>query len=167
MDEDAGRWMTYDEIAAARGTTKRAAVMLVRRHKWRRQKDNEGHTRALVPATWTDNAEAKGGDNGSGNSDRYSDRYSGRAIEALEGALVALQEAHARELVVLREAHQSEVAGLRDQLRADRERLEFELRMAIAAHQEAQQAADELRRSDEARQARGLLARLRAAWRGE
>ena len=162
--------MTYDEIAAARGTTKRAAVMLVRRHKWRRQKDNEGHTRALVPATWTDNAEAKGGDNGSGNRDRYP----GRAIEVLEGALVALQEAHARELVVLREAHQGEVAGLREAV--DRARTELNTRvtdlqreLAVARHnvQAAQQTAEALRQSDDARKARGLLARLRAAVRGE
>jgi hypothetical protein len=81
MDEDAERWMTYDEVAAARGTTRRAAVMLVRRHKWRRQKDNEGHTRALVPATGAEMAEAKSSDNGSG----HSDRYPGRALEVLEG----------------------------------------------------------------------------------
>ena len=53
------------------------------------------------------------------------------------------------------------LAGAVDQARADRERLEFELRMAMAARQEAQDAAGE------ARKARGLLARLRAALRGE
>ena len=58
--------------------------------------------------------------------------------------------------------------------RADRERLEFELRMAIAAQQEAradaraaQDAAEEARREREERKARGRWARLRAAWRGE
>jgi hypothetical protein len=71
MDEDAGRWMTYDEIAEARGTTRRAAVMLVRRHRWRRLKDNEGHSRALVSTTWAEPAEAKSSDNGSGHGNRY------------------------------------------------------------------------------------------------
>ena len=41
--------------------------------------------------------------------------------------------------------------------------------LAVAQHDAlaAQQAAAELRLADEARKARGLLARLRAAWRGE
>jgi hypothetical protein len=42
--------MTYDQLAAARGISKDSAVALVRRHHWRRQRDNRGHTLALVPA---------------------------------------------------------------------------------------------------------------------
>jgi hypothetical protein len=163
MDEDAGRWMTYDEVAAVRGTTRRAAVMLVRRHKWRRQKDNEGHTRALVPATWAEMAEAKSSDNGSG----HSNRYPGRALEVLEGALVALQEAHARELLVLRESHQGEVASLREAV--DRARGELDTRVTGLQREleAARERAEALQRADDARKARGLLARLRAAVRGE
>jgi hypothetical protein len=126
--------------------------MLVRRHKWRRQKDNEGHTRALVPATWAEPAEDKSSDNGSG----HSDRYPGRALEVLERTLVALQEAHARELLVLREAHQGEVASLREAVD-----------QARAEARTAQEAAEALRRTEADRKARGLVARLRTAWRGE
>jgi hypothetical protein len=46
------RWMTFDELGQARGISRSSAIKLIRRHKWRRQKDNEGHVRALVPAAW-------------------------------------------------------------------------------------------------------------------
>jgi hypothetical protein len=52
---------------------------------------------------------------------------------------------------------------------ADRAIAEERLR-ADAAHttaHAAQQAAEELGRADEARKARGVLAQLRSAWRGE
>jgi hypothetical protein len=48
-DSGGGRWLTYGEIAAARGTTRIAAVRLTQRHKWRRQRGNDGHARVLVP----------------------------------------------------------------------------------------------------------------------
>jgi hypothetical protein len=179
MDEDAGRWMTYDEIAEARGTTRRAAVMLVRRHKWRRQKDNEGHIRALVPATWAEPTETKSSDNGSG--------YSDRAFEVLAATLVALQEAHARELSVLREQYataqqRAEAAERRadeanargDRAEAGRGEAAQQLALIRAALDQAQAearkardaAAELTRENNEARQARGLVARLRDAWRG-
>ena len=44
--------MTFAELAQARGTSKRAAVVLVRRHGWRKQRNNAGHVLALVPPTW-------------------------------------------------------------------------------------------------------------------
>ena len=50
--EAAGRWMTLAEIAALRGISKASASGLVRRHRWRRQPDNQGTVRALVPTDW-------------------------------------------------------------------------------------------------------------------
>jgi hypothetical protein len=38
-DTDDGRWMTFAELAAARGISKASAIKLVRRHGWRRQHD--------------------------------------------------------------------------------------------------------------------------------
>ena len=46
---EVGRWLTYRQIADLRRISKASAERLVRRHKWRRQEDNEGVTRALVP----------------------------------------------------------------------------------------------------------------------
>jgi hypothetical protein len=156
MDDEEGRWLTYEELAALRGTSRRAAVMLVRRHRWRRQKDNEGHTRALVPPTWAQPADEHGGAESSGNSSGHGDHYAGRALETLERALVALQDAHARELGTLRSAHEAAIADLRD----DRDRARTEAR-------EAQDVAEALRQADEARKARGRLRRAWQAWRGE
>ena len=44
-----GRWLTYGEIAASRGTSRIAAVRLTQRHKWRRQMGNDGLARVFVP----------------------------------------------------------------------------------------------------------------------
>jgi hypothetical protein len=46
---DNERWMSYAELAADRGISKASAGRLVRRRKWRRQTDNQGNVRILVP----------------------------------------------------------------------------------------------------------------------
>jgi hypothetical protein len=51
VDDDAGsgQWMTYDELARARGINRRAAVRLSQRHRLRRQPGNDGLARIWVP----------------------------------------------------------------------------------------------------------------------
>jgi chromosome segregation ATPase len=98
---DDARWMTFQELAAIRGTSKRAAVTLIRRHGWRRQRDNQNRVIALVPLTWatTENtAEA--------HEAPHSEAHSlpaGQAYTAFETALAAIEAVHARELATLRE----------------------------------------------------------------
>jgi hypothetical protein len=36
-----GAWMTYGQLADARGISRRAAIRLTQRHRWRRQKGND------------------------------------------------------------------------------------------------------------------------------
>lgn len=50
-DDDGGdtRWMTYAELAQARGVKEPAAVRLVQRQKWERRKGNDGAARIAVP----------------------------------------------------------------------------------------------------------------------
>jgi hypothetical protein len=43
------KWMTHAELAEARGISKASAARLIRRHKWRRQADNQQRVRVLVP----------------------------------------------------------------------------------------------------------------------
>ncbi len=43
------RWMTYAELAQARGIKEPAAVRLVQRRSWERQPGNDGSTRIAVP----------------------------------------------------------------------------------------------------------------------
>ena len=64
-----GQWLTYTELAAIRRIDRHSAVKLVVRHRWRRQKDNHGVLRILVPTEWavsrdrgTDSATDKGTD---------------------------------------------------------------------------------------------------------
>jgi hypothetical protein len=51
-DTDEGRWLTYRQIGEFRHISKASAERLVRRHRWRRQVDNQGVTRVLVPPDW-------------------------------------------------------------------------------------------------------------------
>lgn len=41
--------MTYGELAAARDIDRASAMRLARRNRWRKQKDNQGNLRVLVP----------------------------------------------------------------------------------------------------------------------
>jgi hypothetical protein len=115
----------------------------------------------------------------------------GGAFTAFETALAAIEAVHARELTTLREqiaaAEQvrlglrgmveqfagqlrdvSEAAKLeRDRAAAELADLQRILDAARAEFQKAQEAAEAMGRAEAARKARGLVARLRAAWRGE
>jgi hypothetical protein len=48
-DTDAGRWMSYTELADSRGISKKAAQRLTLRHRWRRQPANDGGVLVWVP----------------------------------------------------------------------------------------------------------------------
>jgi hypothetical protein len=48
-DTDAGRWMSYTELAEIRGISKKAAQRLTLRHRWRRQPANDGGVLVWVP----------------------------------------------------------------------------------------------------------------------
>jgi hypothetical protein len=64
----------------------------------------------------------------------------------------------------------AEIAQLRAQLakaEAEGDALTAQVKAANAEAREAQDRAEELRQADAARQGRGRLARLGAAWRGE
>jgi hypothetical protein len=95
--------MTFAELAAVRRTTKRAAVTLIRRHGWRRQRDNQGHVIALVPLTWAIPAEATAA-NGEAHSEPHREgqgaSHSEPAAE-FDAALAAIREAHAGEIAAL------------------------------------------------------------------
>src|SRR5690349_19397517 len=91
------RWMTFAELALIRGTSKRAAVTLVRRHGWRRQRNNEGHVIALVPLTWATPEEGyKEPHTGIGGGPA-SETHSGAHADG-STALAAIQAAHANEV---------------------------------------------------------------------
>jgi hypothetical protein len=158
-ESEAGRWLTYVELAELRGISKASATRMSFRHKWRRQAGNDGSVRVFVPA--------------SALHDKPQGSDMGRMADAIEATIAAFREqaegerkradrAEAR-------ADQAELRADRAEARADalRHRLEGELETARAQAQEAAQAAEALRQAEAARRAIGLLARLRAAWRRE
>ncbi len=164
--------MSYLELAEARRITTSSAIKLVMRRGWRRQQDNQGIMRALVPPKWAEPAPGKDFDPGA---------HVSQAIEALEASVAALRErAEAAEHVARIErerANRSEQAQraelsrgnyLRDKidaLRADLAEAQRELEMARHEVFEAMQTAAELREADARWRTLGRVARLREAWR--
>jgi hypothetical protein len=89
-----GRWLTYDEIAAVRGTQKVGAIRWVQRHRWRRQPGNDGLVRVLVPPdALTPTLPQR----------RSAPTVTPDSAAAFETALAAIEAAHARELATLQE----------------------------------------------------------------
>jgi hypothetical protein len=148
------RWMTFGEFAAARGINRASAIRTIRRKRWRRQKDNHGTVRALIPADWQTPSPDHPDDQPEGDPhDRPDDRHPDHA-DLLPQALAALENA---------------VTGLREQLtaadaRADELRVERDAARADA--KTALDALDQIKRADDARKARGRLRRVWDGWRG-
>lgn len=180
-DNQAARWMTFAELAAIRGISKLSAVALVRRHGWRRQRDNQGRMTALVPAAWADTEP----DNEA--ADKADDSAD---VSLMAGALAALEDALASAERRAEQAEQGRGAALaladrtlsqlaeasaraeraEDATEAMRRRvtvIQHDLNTANAQAVEAAQVVQALGQADDARKGRGLLARLRAAVRGE
>jgi hypothetical protein len=96
-DADQGQWLTYRQIGDLRRISKPSAERLVRRHRWRRQVDNQGVTRVLVPPDWlteapSDTQASLPDITPSGSPDITQDRelFAG-ALAALEGTMSFLQ----------------------------------------------------------------------------
>jgi hypothetical protein len=112
------RWMSYTELAEARRIATASAIKLVLRRGWRRQKDNHGIMRALVPPEWAEPAPARNG------------ASLARAMQALEATIADLHErAEAAERTVETErqrADRAELARRAEYSRADllRERID-------------------------------------------
>jgi hypothetical protein len=191
-DQPDARWMTFEELARARGISKLSAAALVRRHRWRRQRDNRGRVIALVPndgpelrrIVEPDHPPDDQPDHPGSTPDHLPDDRPYTA--AFDTALTAIEAAHAREIKALHdqletseqgraaamtqladattraERAEAAVAGERQRADALRDRLET----ARAETEEARQALDQVRRADEARRARGRLRRAWDGWRG-
>jgi hypothetical protein len=152
--------VTLAELAEFRRITKLSAARLVRRHRWRRQTDNQGRVRVLAPP---DAIEARPDSPADSPADIFA------VIRPLEAAIDTLREQLGR-------AEQGREA---ERSRADRAEARADQQTALvqqyvtkfagvrADADQARTAADALRQADAARRGLGRLARLRAAWRGE
>ena len=158
-DSEAMRWVSFAELADTRGISKDSAIRLVRRRGWRRQRDNQGHVRALVPETWLNGQEDRPPDNPGDNPPDAT--FHVKALSVLEEALTTLRG----ELGTVRDERDRAQAEARSALeRADMHARE----LAVAQHdaQAAQEAAEALRQAEDARKARGRLRRAWDGWRG-
>ena len=151
--DDAGVWLTYSELAAARGIKRAGAIRLVQRQHWpRRAGSNDGLAHVLVPHDWAKpiaRAPAKR------RTPVSRPATSPPAyVAAIETAIAALREQQAAERVSWGErltASEAERARLAEQC----------AQVAVLQLEIAR-----LERAAEADRALGRWARLRRAWRG-
>jgi len=166
-----GRWLSYAELANLRGIDHHSARRLVSRQRWRRQKDNHGVVRIYVPPEHLGHRrrhrEASADTSAGTPAVRSADIST--VIKPLEDAIAALREqlAEANSRVEAAEARASRAEATRDAQIAAADVFRDRIEALTAELRDARQASEELRQADMARQARGLLARLRAALRGE
>jgi hypothetical protein len=114
------RWMTFAELADARGISRASASKLVRRKKWRRQTDNRGTVRILVPLDAMDSPLDRPADN---PLDRPSvgPMDISHMIRAFETAATMLREQLARENARA-DAEKSRADGLSARIDVERDR---------------------------------------------
>lgn len=173
-DEEFVRWMTYAELGRARGINIASATRLAFRRKWKRHPGNDGTARVAVPI----------GEDKPPHDNRVTHHADiPPVVRALETAVASLSE---RASVAETRADQAEARADRAEARADRadaaltgeraradelrgrlDGLQNDLALLKAAHDQAQGEAETMRQAEAARKVRGLVARVRAALRGE
>jgi hypothetical protein len=182
------RWLSYQEIAVARGISRTSAERMVRRAKWRRQVDNQGVTKAAVPLSYLERDPADPPDR---PPDRQGENLPGNgllhdAVRAFEASIATLTEQLARErdrsdksVAAMIETEKA-VGDLRRKLDASqtslaaaeagaaelRDQLEQTRAQAQDARQRAEATDELVRRLEAERRARPLLQRLLSAIRG-
>jgi hypothetical protein len=195
-DRDDVRWMTYAELGRVRGISTASATRLAFRRKWQRQGGNDGTARVAVPVseahrqperTHDDRDDDRGdvkrlimaleaaisasGERAKADAETIemqaalivaernrADAEAGRAdrAEAARGAAIALAD---QTVALLKDAVDRAQQLAREAGRS--------VEAAQMAQAEAEADAAELRQAEAARKGGGLLARLRAALRGE
>jgi hypothetical protein len=191
--EPGSRWLTHRQLAEIRGISTASAIKLALRHGWRKQKDNRGMVRCLVPPEWinpkgdrqTDTSADERADIGADKSSEISflrgayetaleankaqiDALGGQ-IEALKGEIAA-KTALIEGLEAQRHgffAAEARASQAEEAVAGERARADALRDQLEAAQEELRQAIQTLQKADDARKARGRWARLRAAWRGE
>jgi hypothetical protein len=90
-DGDGTVWLSYSELAEARGIGRRSAVRLAQRRRWTRRRGNDGTTRVAGPAGEDQPRHDDGGDDtGDVAGDDGSDIS--RIVNVLEVVVAPLRE---------------------------------------------------------------------------
>lgn len=182
-DGSDGSWLTYAQLAATRGISRRAAVRMTQRQCLRRQPGNDGKVRVWVPADLAELSPRASQRDDRDDDARDNNSLLASAVAALEDAVQVLREQleraeagrdgeRQRAEAAERQAGQAEARADRAERRADRaEAREAELHGLLEQVQgEAREAHQRLQQLEAAgyaaRRSASLLARLRDALRG-
>ena len=98
--EPGSRWLTHRQLAEIRGISTASAIKLALRHGWRKQKDNRGTVRCLVPPEWIN---PKGDRQADTSADERVDIRADKSSEIsfLRGAYEAALEANRAQIDAL------------------------------------------------------------------
>ena len=111
-DVTGGVWMTYGEIAAARGIKRSAAIRLVQRHRWtKREGSNDGFAHILVPDEWAKPGDRTPPDVLERRHPTTSPPDNTRTVSALQAAIVAMR-GHLEQASARMEADAATIAKL-------------------------------------------------------
>lgn len=98
--EPGSRWLTHRQLAGIRGISTASAIKLALRHGWRKQKDNRGTVRCLVPPEWINSqGDRQAGTSADERADVGADKSS--EISVLRGAYEAALEANKAQIDAL------------------------------------------------------------------
>jgi hypothetical protein len=166
--EPGSRWLTHRQLAEIRGISTASAIKLALRHGWRKQKDNRGTVRCLVPPEWTNPKDTAAiasvderADVGADKSFEISSLQSAyeaalRAkqaqIDALEGQIEALKGEIVSKTTLIHSFEAERDGLLAVQARADRAEASIvgERNRADALRERLEATQDELRQAREA-----------------
>ncbi len=166
--EPGSRWLTHRQLAEIRGISTASAIKLALRHGWRKQKDNRGTVRCLVPPEWASPKDTQAMASADERADTGADKSSEISflrgayeaaleakkaqIDALEGQIEALKGEIVSKTALI-ESFEAEREGLlAAQARADRAEASIagERNRADALRDRLDAAQDELRQARDA-----------------
>jgi len=157
------RWMSYSELAEARGIDRPSVIRIARRRRWQKQMGNDGTIRIAVPRSFLDAKRASPRDRPA-NSPGDSPSDYGRKIIGLETRIELLTEDLDRERAEVRRLAQA-ATELREQRAAADARAkvaEAQAREATAKLDAAQESETRLREQSAAAVA-AVIAKAEAA----
>jgi hypothetical protein len=155
-----GQWLTYDQVADARGTSRDAAIRWVQRRRLRRQPGNDGRVLVLVPPNVVADVGAPRAPQRTPRSyapdteDCAPPNAPSDTVEVWRAAIDTLRSQLVR-------GDQRE-----DALRAELEQVRTHARDAEQAARIATDALKAQRQAEEARKGRGRFRRAWDGWRG-
>lgn len=138
------RWMTYAELAEARGIKEPAAVRLVQRRRWERQPGNDGAARVAVPVAELRPSKAVAPAVGPVAPDSRDMETLTRERQRADAAEARADRAEAGQAALQARLDQAERD--RDQARQDREAARVEAAGATGEARALREALDEARR---------------------